>query len=224
MSDTPEHPGPEQRIFGEQRIFDEQRAAMVHRLRRAGFTDARLLRAMGTVPRERFVPVRRAAEAYADHPVHIGSGQTVSAPDIVALTAGALGLTGRETVLEVGGGSGYAAAVLGLLARRVVSIERRADLAARAGAVLGDLGYGNVEMRHGDGALGAPDDAPFDAIAVAAMADEVPPALVAQLAPHGVLVCPVGRRGDGHLVRYADGRRRRLGAVRFVPLVEGTDG
>ncbi|GAA4817427.1 protein-L-isoaspartate(D-aspartate) O-methyltransferase [Tomitella cavernea] len=205
------------------RVAPDARAAMVARLRRNGLTDPRVLEAMRAVPRERFIPEKYADMAYADRPVPIGSGQTISAPDIVALTATALALTGRESVLEVGGGSGYAAAVLAQCASRVITIERRAHLAERARAVLGDLGYDNVEVRHADGMAGAPDAAPFGAIAVAAMADDVPAPLFAQLTPHGVLVCPVGRRDAGELVRFADGRRRRLSSVRFVPLVGGTD-
>lgn len=196
---------------------------MVERLRSAGFTDGRVLDAMGTIPREEFVPRQRAAEAYRDHPVSIGAGQTVSAPDIVAMTAAALGLTGRESVLEVGGGSGYAAAVLARLSARVVTIERRGHLADRARTVLAALDYDNVEVRHADGMAGAPDAAPFDAIAVAAMAHEVPRALFDQLTPDGVLVCPVGERSSGALVRFHHGRRELLSRVSFVPLVGGTD-
>ncbi len=196
---------------------------MVERLRSAGFTDGRVLDAMGSVPRERFVPQNLASEAYADHPVAIGAGQTISAPDIVAMTAAALELTGGESVLEVGGGSGYAAAVLGLLADRVVTIERRGHLAERARRVLTELGCDNVEVRHSDGMAGAADAAPFDAIAVAAMAHEVPQPLFEQLAPDGVLVCPVGERSSGALVRFRGNARELLSRVSFVPLVEGTD-
>ncbi len=201
----------------------DARAAMVARLRRKGLTDPRVLAAMHTVPRERFIPEQYADMAYADRPVPIGSGQTVSAPDIVALTASALTLTGSESVLEVGGGSGYAAAVLAQCASRVISIERRAHLAERARAVLGDLGYDNVEVRHADGMAGAPDAAPFDAIAVAAMAHEIPPALLDQLAADGILVCPVGDRSDGEFLRHGAGRSESLSRVSFVPLVEGLD-
>lgn len=202
---------------------EQARAAMVEHLRTAGFTDSRVLEAMGTVPRERFVPPRTAAEAYGDHPVPIGAGQTISAPDIVAMTAAALELTGTESVLEVGGGSGYAAAVLGRLADRVVTLERRGHLAERARSVLADLGYNNIEVRHADGMAGAADAAPFDAIAVAAMADEVPPPLFEQLTPDGVLVCPVGERSSGALLRFRGGGRELLSRVSFVPLREGLD-
>ncbi|QDQ97828.1 protein-L-isoaspartate(D-aspartate) O-methyltransferase [Tomitella fengzijianii] len=201
----------------------DARREMVGRLRRKGLTDPRVLEAMSTVPRERFIPEQYAAMAYEDRPVPIGAGQTVSAPDIVALTATALALTGRESVLEVGGGSGYAAAVLALCASHVITIERRAHLADRARRVLGDLGYDTIEVRHADGMTGAPDAAPFDAIAVAAMAHEIPPALFDQLAPDGVLVCPVGDASSGELLLAGAGRRTSLSRVSFVPLVEGLD-
>jgi len=196
-------------------------AAMVERLRRGGIADERVLGAMATVPRERFLPTELAPEAYLDRALPIGAGQTISAPGIVALMAAALELAGAEDVLEVGTGAGYAAAVLSRCAHRVVTIERHRELADRARAVLADLGYDNVEVRLGDGTRGAPDRAPFDAVSVAAMADDLPGALVGQLAEHGRLVCPVGVDGVGELVRLRDGRRDRLGRVGFVPLVAG---
>jgi protein-L-isoaspartate(D-aspartate) O-methyltransferase len=194
---------------------------MVERLRRGGIADERVLGAMATVPRERFLPTELAPEAYLDRALPIGAGQTISAPGIVALMAAALELAGAEDVLEVGTGAGYAAAVLSRCAHRVVTIERHRELADRARAVLADLGYDNVEVRLGDGTRGAPDRAPFDAVSVAAMADDLPGALVGQLAEHGRLVCPVGVDGVGELVRLRDGRRDRLGRVGFVPLVAG---
>ncbi len=198
-----------------------QAAAMVERLRRGGIADERVLGAMATVPRERFLPTELAPEAYLDRALPIGASQTISAPGIVALMAAALELAGTEDVLEVGTGAGYAAAVLSRCAHRVVTIERHRELADRARAVLADLGYDNVEVRLGDGTRGAPDRAPFDAVSVAAMADDLPEALVGQLAEHGRLVCPVGVDGVGELVRLRDGRRDRLGRVGFVPLVAG---
>ncbi len=198
-----------------------QAAAMVERLRRGGIADERVLGAMATVPRERFLPTELAPEAYLDRALPIGASQTISAPGIVALMAAALELAGTEDVLEVGTGAGYAAAVLSRCAHRVVTIERHRELADRARAVLADLGYDNVEVRLGDGTRGAPDRAPFDAVSVAAMADDLPGALVGQLAEHGRLVCPVGVDGVGELVRLRDGRRDRLGRVGFVPLVAG---
>ena len=201
----------------------DQRADMVERLRRGGVRDPRVLTAMATVPRERFVPAERSGEAYRDRPLSIGAGQTISAPQIVAVMAAALRLEADDQVLEVGGGAGYAAAVLSRCARRVVTVERHRELADRARVVLAHLGYDNVEVRHGDGTRGAPDQAPFDAISVAAMADDLPPVLVAQLAPRGRLVCPVGDGRTGQLVRLHHGRRESLLPVSFVPLVTDVD-
>lgn len=199
-----------------------ERAGMVERLRRGGTTDPRVLEAMATVPRERFAPPDHAAEAYQEHPLPLGAGQTISVPQIVAIMAAALELDTDDQVLEVGAGTGYAAAVLSRCAGRVITIERHRGLADRARAVLADLGYDNVEVRHGDGSLGAPDRAPFDAISVAAMADDLPPALVTQLAAHGRLICPVGVDRVGQLVRLHRGHRQVLLPVGFVPLVTDT--
>jgi protein-L-isoaspartate(D-aspartate) O-methyltransferase len=199
---------------------------MVERqLRRRGISDERVLEAMAAVPRERFVPRHERHRAYRDGALPIGSGQTISQPWIVAAMAQALKLKGDERVLEVGAGSGYSAAVLSMLCGELVTIERHVALADQAKALLQELGRGNVEVRVGDGTLGAPDRAPFDAISVTATAEDSPPrALLEQLAPHGRLVCPV-RRGDGeHLVRIREGREEVLAAVRFVPLVSDEDG
>jgi protein-L-isoaspartate(D-aspartate) O-methyltransferase len=195
---------------------------MVERLRAAGITDPRVLAAMAEVPRERFVPPAFRPEAYADHPLPIGLGQTISAPWIVAFSAAALDVAPGGRVLEVGTGSGYGAAVLARCCRQVLTIERHPPLAERARALLAAVGIQNVEVRTGDGAAGAPDQAPFDGIVVTAMATEQPPALLLQLAPNGTMVCPVGRRGKGVLTRYRAGRVERLAKVAFVPLV--TDG
>jgi protein-L-isoaspartate(D-aspartate) O-methyltransferase len=201
---------------------DRERAAMVDRLRAHGITDERVLAAMRCVPRERFVPRHVAAAAYQDAPLPIGLGQTISAPVIVAFSAAALQAGPDAQVLEIGTGSGYGAAVLSRCHRSVVTIERHAELADRARAALAATGCDNVEVRTGDGALGAPDRAPFDGIVVTAMAkDEPPRALLEQLAPDATLICPVGRRGHGTLVRYRAGRSEDLGGVAFVPLVTG---
>ena len=198
---------------------------MVERqLRRRGISDERVLEAMRQVPRELFVPPVERSRAYRDGALPIGSGQTISQPWIVAAMAQTLDLTGDELVLEVGTGSGYSAAVLSLLCRELVTIERHVALADQAKALLQDLGRANVEVRVGDGTLGAPDRAPFDGISVTATAEDVPPpALVEQLAPRGRLVCPVRRAAGEHLVRIRDGREEVLAAVRFVPLVSGED-
>jgi protein-L-isoaspartate(D-aspartate) O-methyltransferase len=199
------------------------RARMVERqLRRRGITDERVLQAMGSVPRERFLPEHQRRRAYRDGAVRIGEGQTMSQPWIVACMAQLLELEGDETVLEVGTGSGYAAAVLSLLCREVITIERFESLAEEAAATLVDLGYTNVEVRTGDGTRGAPDRAPFGGISVTATArDEPPPALFEQLAPGAALVCPVERGRHELLVRYLEGEEEAVAAVRFVPLLEG---
>ncbi len=175
---------------------------------------------MANVPRERFVPERRRRRAFFDQALEIGEGQTISQPWVVASTAALLELRGHERVLEVGTGSGYAAAVLSRLCREVVTVERRPALAAQAAGRLQRLGFDRVDVRVGDGALGAPDRAPFAAILVSATAEgEPPPALFEQLAHGGALVCPVRRVGEERLVRFRDGSETVLAAVRFVPLI-----
>jgi protein-L-isoaspartate(D-aspartate) O-methyltransferase len=194
---------------------------MVERqLRRRGIEDERVLRAMAEVPRERFVPEEERGRAYRDGALRIAEGQTISQPWIVACMASLLELNGNERVLEVGTGSGYAAAVLSCLCREVVTVERYESLARTAAATLRELGFHNVEVRTGDGGEGAPDRAPFDGVSVTATASGGPPeALIEQLAPDGVLVCPVERQGREVLTRYKDGRERGVVPVRFVPLV-----
>jgi protein-L-isoaspartate(D-aspartate) O-methyltransferase len=198
---------------------------MVERqLRRRGITDQRVLEAMETVPRELFLPEGQRKRAYRDGAVRIGDGQTMSQPWIVACMAQLLELDGSETVLEVGTGSGYAAAVLALLSREVVKVERVGRLAEQAAAVLEELGYHNVEVRTGDGSLGAPDRAPFGGISVTAAArDEPPRPLFDQLAPGAALVCPVERGHRELLVRFRDGEEEAVAAVRFVPLLGGPE-
>jgi protein-L-isoaspartate(D-aspartate) O-methyltransferase len=196
---------------------------MVERqLMRRGISDERVLRAMAEVPRELFVPEEQRRQAYRDGALRIGEGQTISQPWIVAAMSSALQLGGTERVLEVGTGSGYGAAVLSRCCREVVTIERHPSLAAKAAEVLQGLGYTNVEVRTGDGSRGAPDRAPFDGISVPATAAGAPPkALLDQLAPGRVLVCPVRRGGDERLMRFhADGSSQAMVPVRFVPLVE----
>jgi protein-L-isoaspartate(D-aspartate) O-methyltransferase len=194
---------------------------MVERqLRGRGIEDERVLAAMAEVPRELFVPEDQRRRAYRDGALRIGEGQTISQPWIVACMAQLLELDGDETVLEVGTGSGYAAAVLSRVCRQVVTIERFESLAAEARSTLGELGYDNVEVRVGDGSKGAPDRAPFQGISVTATAEERPPqALLDQLAPGGALVCPVARGRHERLMRFRDGEEEAVAAVRFVPLV-----
>jgi protein-L-isoaspartate(D-aspartate) O-methyltransferase len=194
---------------------------MVERqLRRRGIEDERVLAAMEEVPRELFLPEDMRRRAYRDGALRIGEGQTMSQPWIVACMAQLLELEGHEIALEVGTGSGYAAAVLSRLCRRVVTIERFESLAAGARQVLEELGYDNVEVRVGDGARGAPDRAPFGGISVTATALGDPPKpLFDQLAPGAALVCPVDRGGRELLMRFYDGEEEAIVPVRFVPLV-----
>ena len=184
-----------------------------------------VIRAMERVPRERFVPPESRHMAYLDTPLSIGEGQTISQPYIVALMAAALGLRGRDRVLEVGTGSGYQAAILSLLVPqgRVVSVELVPILAERARVLLGALGYGNVEVHLAGPTMGCPSRAPFDAIVVAATSPRLPKSLVSQLAPGGRLVIPIGTLEQQDLVqvlRTDEGLSfRMLGPCRFVPLI-----
>jgi len=199
-----------------ERMVDEQ-------LARRGITDARVLDVMRRIPRHRFVEEGLTHGAYEDHPLPIGEGQTISQPYIVALMTSLLELTGQEKVLEVGTGSGYQTAVLGALTRRVCSIERLPRLAERARATLEALGVQNVWIRVGNGALGWPDEAPFDRILVAAGGPSVPPPLVEQLAEGGRMVLPVGSPEDQVLtvVERVGGQTqtRQAGECKFVKLV-----
>lgn len=205
--------------------FARRRAAMVReQIEARGVHDARVLQAMRELPRERFVRPGWEAEAYDDNPLPIAAGQTISQPYIVAFMSEALQLRGGERVLEIGTGSGYAAAVLGRLAKEVHTVERHAVLADGAAAVLSALGVNNVQVHTADGTLGWPAAAPYDAIVVTAAGPEVPVALLAQLAVGGRLVMPVGEReGAQWLLRLTrvnehETRREELMGVRFVPL------
>jgi len=205
--------------------FARPRQRMVQRLAGAGIvTDRRVLRALGAVPRHLLVPEGLREAAYREAALPIGEGQTISAPGVVGAMSQALELGGRETVLEVGTGSGYQAALLSRLAARVVTIERLPQLAARARSVLGMLGVANVAVHVGDGTRGRPCDAPFDAILVTAGGPEVPPPLLEQLAPGGRLVGPFGDRREQRLLRVrrtetGELLREVLGRCRFVQLV-----
>jgi protein-L-isoaspartate(D-aspartate) O-methyltransferase len=197
---------------------------MVERqLRRRGIADERVLAAMAEVPRERFVADRLGRRAYADSALPIGDQQTISQPWVVAAICEALALTGSERVLEIGTGSGYSTAILARLAAEVVSIERFEGLAAEARERLAELGGAGVEVRVGDGSMGAPDRAPFDAIAVHATAPAPPPSLLEQLAVGGRMVLPVTEQGADMLtaITATEGgyERRVIAPCRFVPLV-----
>jgi len=205
-----------------ERMVDRQIAAR-------GLDDPKLLAAFRAVPREDFVSGDYADYAYQDSPLPIESGQTISQPYIVALTIYAARIKAGDKVLEVGAGSGYAAAVIGQIADEVIAIERHHDLVELARKRMERLGYGNVQIVEGDGTLGWPEEAPFDAIVAAASGSHVPQSWIAQLKPCGRIVMPLGdphsvqtlvkvtKREDGSL------HQEDLGGVRFVPLI-GAEG
>jgi len=204
--------------------FQAARHAMVEtQLRRRGIVDKKVLAAMEAVPRHEFVPADFRNRAYEDSPLPIGEGQTISQPYIVASMTAALHLSGSERVLEVGAGCGYQAAVLSLVAKQVYTVECRGALATAAAQRLSRLGYLSVHVHCGDGTLGLPECAPFDAILVAAAAHSVPPPLLAQLGEGGRLIIPIGDTENQELliIDRSGGafRTRTLEGCRFVPLV-----
>ena len=208
----------------EEQYYESQRWHMVDaQLLRRDIHEPRVLDAMRSVPRHRFVPPEHRQYAYTDGPLPIGQGQTISQPYIVALMTQLLGLDGDENVLEVGTGSGYQAAILGALASQVHTIERYGELAQKAKRVLTDLGVNNVQVHTGDGSLGLMEFAPYDAIMVTAAAPRVPQALLDQLADGGRLVIPVGSRGGQYLELWQcqgqDYNQELIIPVAFVPLV-----
>jgi len=196
-------------------------------LRARGISDPRILDAMLRVPRHLFVPEPYRSQAYEDHPLPIGDGQTISQPYIVARMLESLQVTPADKVLEIGTGSGYATALLAELAAQVFSVERHPALADRARNVLAELGYTNVRVLTGDGTLGLCANAPFDAILVSAAASDLPPTLLAQLRDSGRMIIPVGSPGSQQLqfIRMQNGQPaislREL--VLFVPLVRNRD-
>jgi protein-L-isoaspartate(D-aspartate) O-methyltransferase len=203
--------------------FRAQREAMVERqIRQRGVTDTRVLDAMRSVPRERFVPPELRAQAYEDGPLPIGAGQTISQPYIVAYMTEALEVAPTHKVLEVGTGSGYQAAVLSGLVREVYTIEIVPELARRAEGVLRDLKMSNVHVRAGDGYAGWPEQAPFDRIMVTAAPEEIPRPLIEQLVAGGRLVAPVGAQGGPQWMTIIDKTsngvvEKRTIPVQFVP-------
>jgi protein-L-isoaspartate(D-aspartate) O-methyltransferase len=195
-------------------------------LRRRGIVDQAVLRAMDEVPREHFVEPGFAGAAYADHALPIACGQTISQPYVVAYMTERLQVGPSHRVLEVGTGSGYQAAVLSRLAREVVSVERYRTLAETARARIKTLGYSNVDVVIGDGLVGLPARAPFDRIIVTAAAEDIPQALVEQLAEGGIMILPLGPHGGAQeLVKLTKTKtgmeRENLIGVRFVPLLAG---
>lgn len=205
-------------------LLTQQRAQMVKdQLVARGLRDGRVLEAMQSVPRHRFVPLTEQSRAYEDNPLPIGRGQTISQPYIVAYMLQSLALKGEEKVLEIGTGSGYQAALLGKLAKQVYTVERHAELAEAAARALAELGFENVHVLTGDGSIGWPEHMPYDAIIVAAGAPIVPQPLLQQLAAAGRLVIPVGEAGKQMLqlwTRHADGfDYEELVPVAFVPLI-----
>jgi protein-L-isoaspartate(D-aspartate) O-methyltransferase len=203
--------------------FAAARRDMVERqIRQRGVSDARVLAAVGKVPRERFVPDSLAASAYEDTPLAIGHGQTISQPYIVAYMTETLDVRPTHRVLEIGTGSGYQAAVLGELAREVFTIEIVSELAARSAQTLETLGYRNVRVRDGDGYAGWREHAPFDRIMLTAAPDEIPAPLIEQLAVGGRLIAPVGPQGQTQWMTVVEKTstgvaRRRTIPVQFVP-------
>lgn len=203
-------------------LAEKRHSMVVRQLEHRGIHDRRVLAAMDRIPRELFVPEAYAPAAYEDNPIGIGFDQTISQPYMTALMCEVLELRGHERVLDVGSGSGYHAAVLGSLAAEVWSIEIIPELADQASRNLFGAGVTNVHVISGDGSLGYPEAAPYDAICVAAAAPDVPPALLAQLRDPGRIVIPVGSRGDQDLAVIAKHRehigRRVATMCRFVPL------
>ena len=223
----PEAPGPTTIPTAEEEVrFRLAREHMVERdIEARGVKDPRVLAAMSAVPRHLLVPDEYRGSAYGDAPLPIGEGQTISQPYMVALMSELLQVTPGKKILEVGTGSGYQAAILAQMGAQVYSIEIIAILAERARQGLDDLGYQDIQSRVGDGYFGWEDQAPFDGIIVTAAPDHVPPPLLAQLKPTGVMIIPIGPPGDVQtlwLIKQREGEWVSLnkGLVRFVPLLE----
>jgi protein-L-isoaspartate(D-aspartate) O-methyltransferase len=204
-------------------LAEARRLMVEEQIRRRHINDESVLAAMAQVPRHEFVPPEFRGRAYEDAPLPIGEGQTISQPYIVAAMTFALHLSGAEKVLEIGTGCGYQAAILGCLAKEVYTIESRSELAAEACDRLARLGYANVHVHCGDGTLGLPELAPFDAILVAAAAPSIPAPLIEQVAQGGRMIVPVGdaENQDLQLIERMDGtlRTTMLEPCRFVPLI-----
>ena len=211
----------------EQEMTEERQRMVAEQLRGRDIRDPRVLDAMDRVPRHRFVPEPARSSAYADHPVAIGHGQTISQPYIVAFMSQALQLRSTDKVLEIGTGSGYQAAILGELAQDVYTIEIVEPLAASATKILAELGYRNVHVRAGNGYAGWPEQAPFDRIMVTAAPDAVPPALIEQLKVGGLMAIPVGTViQELQIIKKTETGMEILQTlpVRFVPMTGGKKG
>ena len=208
---------------------EAERAQLVLSLRQNGISDQAVLTALERVPREYFIPDTFKPHAYDDSALPIGQGQTISQPLVVAMMTQALEVTRRSKVLEIGTGSGYQAAILSLLARRVYTVERHKTLLREAESLFKHFDLHNIVTQFGDGALGWPGQAPFDRIMVTAAAETIPEALIEQLGPDGRMVIPIGRQGGDQrlflLCRTAQGiTQEDLGGVRFVPLLPDVEG
>jgi protein-L-isoaspartate(D-aspartate) O-methyltransferase len=217
---TPGHAGPAEPGLIQKKL------RLLMELRRAGISDTRVLGAIEKTPREKFVPASFEDQAYENMALPIGKGQTVSQPYVVALMTEKLEVGARQSVLEIGTGSGYQTAVLAVLCRRVFTIERHRELLREAERRFQELRLHNIVCRFGDGTKGWPEQAPYDRVLVTAAAPEVPTTLVDGLGPGGILVVPIGEdHRDQHLMRIRrqdDGfSTENLGLVRFVPLVAG---
>ena len=203
--------------------YDRERKDMVDfQIRRRGVSDRKVLKAMLKVPRHLFVPEQMRELAYGDEPLPIGEGQTISQPYIVAYMTETLRLRGREKMLEIGTGSGYQTAILAEIAREVYTVELIPELSARARGLLEKLGYRNINFRVGDGTLGWPEHAPYDAILVSAAPASVPPALIDQLKVGGKMIIPVGTDFQELVLvtrKESGWEEQRLIGVRFVPLI-----
>ncbi len=214
--------------MAEEKVFVQVRESMIReQIEARGIKDRRATEAMRKVKRHLFVPMLSRPFAYKDSPLPIGEGQTISQPYIVALMTELLELKGSEKVLEIGAGSGYQAAILAELAKEVYTIEILAPLANKAEKLLKELGYSNVYLRHGDGFLGWPEIAPFDAIIVTCAPEEIPPVLLEQLAESGRLVIPVGADWQElKLVKKINGKIviTNIIPVRFVPMIRDKAG
>ncbi|MDH3344485.1 MAG: protein-L-isoaspartate(D-aspartate) O-methyltransferase [Desulfobacteraceae bacterium] len=204
--------------------FKAPREKMVSsQIRRRGISDKKVLTAMTEVPRHRFVPENLVSQAYADHPLPIGQGQTISQPYIVALMTESLGLKGYEQTLEIGTGSGYQAAILANITKEVYTIEIKEQLYKTASQTLRSMGYTDVKTRHGDGYFGWPDSAPFDCIMITAAIDHIPPSLLKQLKDGGRLILPLGNpfsyQNLSLVTKHgADYTVRQITGVLFVPM------